>query len=259
MVSQFGIACHAVSNMQFGDFVRATGYTTDAERYGWSFVFQNFLSDDVKRAIGSRAADTPWWLPVPHAYWAQPEGPPSTILDRLDHPTVHISWNDARAYCRWSRTRLPTEAEWEFAARGGMEEAKYPWGDDLTAAGNHRCNIWQGSFPDHDSAEDGYAGTAPVHAFEPNGYGLHNMAGNVWEWCEDFFSPAYHRVTAPVNPLQREPAAHRSLRGGSFLCHESYCNRYRVAARSSNAPDSSSSNIGFRVVQADDGGARDAQ
>ena len=130
-VTTFAIACHAVSNLQFGDFVRATGYTTDAERYGWSFVFAGFLSEETKRAIGSRAAETPWWVPVPHAYWAQPEGPPSTILDRLDHPVVHVSWNDAKAYCRWSGTRLPTEAEWEMAARGGLEQAIYPWGDEL--------------------------------------------------------------------------------------------------------------------------------
>jgi formylglycine-generating enzyme len=257
-LSAFAIACHAVSNLQFGDFVRATGYTTDAERYGWSFVFGAFLTEETKRAIGSRAADTPWWVPVPHAYWAQPEGPPSTILDRLDHPVVHVSWNDAKAYCRWARTRLPTEAEWEMAARGGLEQTLYPWGDELTPAGEHCCNIWQGSFPDHNTAEDGYDGTAPVHAFRPNGFGLHNMAGNVWEWCEDYFSPQYHCITAAENPLQDEPAANRSLRGGSFLCHESYCNRYRVAARSSNTPDSSASNIGFRIVRIDSAGVRSA-
>jgi sulfatase modifying factor 1 len=255
-LSEFAIACHAVSNLQFGDFVRATGYTSDAERYGWSFVFGAFLPEAAKHAIGSRAADTPWWVPVPHAYWAQPEGPPSTILDRLDHPVVHVSWNDAKAYCRWARARLPTEAEWEMAARGGLEQALYPWGDELTPAGEHCCNIWQGSFPDHGTAEDCYAGTAPVHAFRPNGFGLHNMAGNVWEWCEDYFSPRYHRTMATENPLQDERAANRSLRGGSFLCHESYCNRYRVAARSSNTPDSSASNIGFRVVRIDDAAAR---
>jgi sulfatase modifying factor 1 len=256
MLNEFVIACHAVSNLQFGDFVRATGYTTDAERYGWSFVFETFLPEEIKHAIGSRAADTPWWVPVPHAYWAQPEGPPSTILDRLDHPVVQVSWNDANAYCRWARTRLATEAEWEMAARGGLEQMLYPWGDELTPAGEHCCNIWQDSFPDHDTAEDGYAGTAPVHAFKPNGFGLHNMAGNVWEWCEDCFSPHYHLITATENPLQDEPAANRSLRGGSFLCHESYCNRYRVAARSSNTADSSASNIGFRVVRIDDAAAR---
>ena len=257
-ITAFAIACHAVSNLQFGDFVRATGYSTDAERYGWSFVFASFLSEENKRQIGSRAAETPWWIPVPHAYWAQPEGPPSTILDRLDHPVVHVSWNDASAYCRWSGTRLPTEAEWEMAARGGLDQATFPWGDELTPDGGHRCNIWQGIFPDHNTTDDGYFGTAPVHAYKPNGYGLYNVAGNVWEWCEDYFSPAYHRVTSVENPLQSRPSPNRSLRGGSFLCHESYCNRYRVAARNSNTPDSSTSNIGFRVVRTNDEEARKA-
>lgn len=248
-LSPFAIACHTVSNLQFGDFVRTTGYTTDAERYGWSFVFAGQLAEDVRTNIQSRAAETPWWIPLPHAYWAQPEGPDSTVLDRLDHPVVHISWNDAKAYCTWSNTRLPSEAEWEMAARGGVEQATYPWGDELTPDGEHRCNIFQGNFPDRNSVADGFAATAPVHAYKPNGYGLHNVAGNVWEWCEDFFTPSYHRVTANKNPLHRETGPNRSLRGGSFLCHESYCNRYRVAARSSNTPDTSASNIGFRVVR----------
>ena len=248
-ISPFEISCHAVSNLQFGDFVWATGYTTDAERYGWSFVFDGLLSDDFKRGIRSRVAETPWWIPAPHAYWAQPEGSATTVLDRLDHPVVHVSWNDAKAYCRWSSTRLPTEGEWEMAARGGLEQAIYPWGDELTPGGKHYCNIWQGSFPDRNAEEDGYFGTAPVHAFEANGYGLHNVAGNVWEWCEDFFSPRYHHVSSIQDPLHEQIGPNRSLRGGSFLCHESYCNRYRVAARSSNTADTSASNIGFRVVR----------
>jgi formylglycine-generating enzyme required for sulfatase activity len=250
-LTTFAIACHAVSNLQFGEFVRATGYTTDAERHGWSFVFEGLLSDAARQAATSRAAGTPWWVVVPHAYWAQPEGPHSTILDRLDHPVVHVSWNDAKAYCRWSGSRLPSEAEWEMAARGGLEQAIFPWGDELTPDGEHRCNIWQGQFPDVNTADDDYVGTVPVHAFKANGYGLHNVAGNVWDWCEDFFSPRYHYVTAAENPFNREPSPNRSLRGGSFLCHDSYCNRYRVAARSCNTPDSSASNIGFRVARSE--------
>jgi formylglycine-generating enzyme required for sulfatase activity len=248
-LSPFAIACYAVSNLQFGDFVRATGYTTEAERCGWSFVFEGQLADGIRQNIRSRAAETPWWIALPHAYWAQPEGPASTVLDRLDHPVVHVSWNDAKAYCAWSNTRLPTEAEWEMAARGGLEEAIYPWGDELAPDGAHRCNIFQGHFPDSNTAADGFAATAPVLAYKPNGYGLHNVAGNVWEWCEDYFSPSYHRITASEDPLHAEPGPNRSLRGGSFLCHESYCNRYRVAARSSNTPDTSASNIGFRVAR----------
>jgi formylglycine-generating enzyme required for sulfatase activity len=171
------------------------------------------------------------------------------VLDRLDHPVVHISWNDAKAYCAWSNTRLPTEAEWEMAARGGLEQATYPWGNELTPRGEHYCNIFRGNFPDRNTAAESFVATAPVHAYKPNGYGLHNVAGNVWEWCEDYFTPSYHGVTANENPRHSEPGPNRSLRGGSFLCHESWCNRYRVAARSSNTPDSSASNIGFRVVR----------
>ena len=200
--------------------------------------------------IGSRAADTPWWMPVPHAYWAQPEGPPSTVLDRLDHPVVHVSWNDAKAYCQWSGTRLPSEAEWEIAARGGLEQAIYPWGDELTPEGEHRCNIWQGQFPDHNAAEDGFAGTAPVHAFKPNGYGLHNMAGNVWEWCEDYFSPAYHRVTSSEESAARPsqpPTARCAADRFSAMNPIATATASRRAARI--RPTVLPSNIGFRVVQ----------
>ena len=246
----FAISAYAVTNARFADFVRETGYVTDAERCNWSFVFHAFVPPETRRRVTKVPADTPWWLPVPRAYWAQPEGPGSTVLDRLDHPVVHVSWNDAKAYCAWSGTRLPTEAEWEFAARGGLEQNTFPWGNELTPGGEHRCNIWQGRFPVHNTAADGYVGTAPVHAYAPNGYGLYNVAGNVWEWCEDYFSPRYHGDTADTDPLWSEPTGRRSLRGGSYLCHESYCNRYRVAARSSNAPDSSAGNIGFRVVEA---------
>ncbi len=247
-VSPFAISAYAVTNAQFGAFVRETGYVTEAERLNWSFVFTASAPPEVRARIARAAAGTPWWLPVPRAYWAQPEGPGSTVLDRLDHPVVHVSWNDAAAFCRWSGTRLPTEAEWEYAARGGLEGALYPWGEELTPGGEHRCNIWQGAFPTINTAADGYESTAPVHAFSPNGFGLFNVVGNVWEWCEDSFAPDYHRITSELDPLCTAAGVARTLRGGSFLCHHSYCNRYRAAARSSNTPDSSAGNIGFRAV-----------
>ena len=247
-LSPFAIAAHTITNMQFGDFVRETGYVTDAERLNWSFVFHAFVPAALKRRIVNVPRETPWWYPVPRAYCAQPEGAGSTVLDRLDHPVVHVSWNDAHTYCRWSGTRLPNEAQWEFAARDGLDQKVYPWGDALMSGQKHRCNIWQGRFPTQNTAEDGFAGTAPVAAYDPNGYGLYNVAGNVWEWCADAFSLGYHRETSDVDPIGTGPSGSRSLRGGSFLCHESYCNRYRVAARSSNTPTSSASNIGFRVA-----------
>ncbi|MFC7614094.1 formylglycine-generating enzyme family protein [Actinokineospora soli] len=230
-VRPFAIAATAVTTAQFAEFVAATGYATDAERFGFSYVFGQFLPAD----LGHRSPPVPgvpWWRAVAGATWAAPEGPGSTTEGREDHPVTHVSWSDAQVFCRWAKVRLPTEAEWEYAARGGLEGRTYPWGDELTPGGAHRCNIWQGRFPDHNTEADGYAGTAPVDAFEPNGFGLYNVAGNVWEWCADWFTPGHSTV----------------MRGGSYLCHESYCNRYRVAARSSNTPDSSTGNIGFRVA-----------
>jgi len=244
----FRIAPYAVTNAQFAAFVRDTGYVTEAEAFGWSFVFQLLVSEEIGRRVSRVPAGVPWWLVVEGASWRAPEGPDSTIRDRGDHPAVHVSWNDAQAFCSWSGTRLPSEAEWEYAARGGLEGRTYPWGDLLKPDGEHRCNIWQGKFPVKNNAGDGYVGTAPVHAYLPNGYGLYNMAGNVWEWCRDWFAPDYHRQTKEVNPFYAEDTGKKSIRGGSYLCHRSYCNRYRVAARSSNTPDSSMGNAGFRVA-----------
>jgi formylglycine-generating enzyme required for sulfatase activity len=178
-VAGFQIAAHAVSNDEFAVFVAATGYLTTAEREGWSFVFGGLLPDDFPPTRAVAAA--PWWRQVPGASWHRPEGGTSNLDFRGDHPVVHVSWLDARAYCRWAGGPLPSEAEWEYAARGGLERARYPWGDELTPGGEHRMNVFQGRFPAHDTGEDGYVGTAPVDAYPPNGYGLYNMTGNVWE------------------------------------------------------------------------------
>lgn len=234
----FWIGSCAVSNAEFERFVHETGHVTEAEDCGWSFVFAGLLPDDFEPTRG--VAATPWWREVFGADWRHPDGPQSDLDGRGDHPVVHVTWFDAIAYCAWNGTRLPVEAEWERAARGGLERKLFPWGDELEPDGKHRMNVWQGHFPARNTLDDGWYGTCPVDAFEPNGLGLYNTTGNVWEWCaDDFYAPG---VAAEGRKVTK---------GGSYLCHASYCHRYRVAARSAITPDSMCGNVGFRAVRKD--------
>ena len=246
-LTPFWMDKYAVTNADFKRFVEATGYQTEAERYGWSFVFHLFLPQDHPPT--QAVATAPWWRQVHGAAWSRPEGPHSSVAGRMDHPVIHISWHDAHAYATWVDKRLPSEAEWEYAARGGLEGALYPWGDRLVPNKKHRCNIWQGTFPSKNTAKDGFEGTAPVDTFEPNGYGLYNMSGNVWEWCSDWWSATYHLDGLRQDPQGPPKGQAKVTKGGSYLCHASYCNRYRVAARTHNTPDSSTGHIGFRLVR----------
>jgi formylglycine-generating enzyme required for sulfatase activity len=246
-VSSFLISPTTVTNDAFAIFVQDTGYRTVAERLGWSFVFHLLLEN-----LDAHSETPPglhWWRRVDGACWSYPEGPGSDLSHRRDHPVVHVCWYDAIAYCRWAGQRLPTEAEWEKAARGGLNRCKFPWGNTFLRDGAHGMNTFQGRFPDEDTGEDGYVGTAPAISFAPNEFGLYNMTGNVWEWVQDRFGPlpqGTHRP--PRDPRGPAEGYARVQRGGSFLCHVSYCDRYHVHSRTWNHPDSATSNIGFRTV-----------
>ncbi|CAE7692564.1 Sumf1 [Symbiodinium pilosum] len=286
-MSGFWMDRFEVSNRKWQDFVQETGYLTDSERLGDSFVAELYLSDAVNAAIDKKVDAVPWWLPVPNASWHKPEGSDSALSgansrygDRWNHPVVHISWNDAEAYCRWRNASLPTEAQWEYAARGGLEGKLYPWGD--TKYGNeskeikprHRMNIWQGTFPKENTAKDGYLKTAPVDAYGPqNDWGLYNLVGNVWEWTSDWYSPVHfltekNKDTGLVDPkgpeieeldelvemgyLKKDSSGQyeKIKKGGSFMCHKSYCYRYRICARSHLTADGAAHHTGVRCARA---------
>jgi formylglycine-generating enzyme required for sulfatase activity len=229
-VAPFLLEVTVVTNAAFAAFAADTGYVTDAERLGWSFVFHLFLPPLIS-GHARPLPEAPWWRQVPGASWRHPGGPGSA--PHPSHPVVHVSWNDACRYAGWVGKRLPTEPEWEFAARGGLAGKHYPWGNQFRPGGKARANIWEGRFPHHNTARDGHVGTAPADAYPPNRFGLYNMVGNVWEWTADSFSPG----------------AGFALRGGSYLCHDSYCNRYRVSARTGASPDSSTGHTGFRLAR----------
>lgn len=235
-VAPFAIAATTVTVAQFAAFVAATGHVTDAERFGDSLVFQAALPDDARAC--PRIPDAPWWVVVAGADWRRPAGPLAEVdapRDVPDHPVVHVSRADAEAFCRWSGTALPSEPQWEFACRGGRSGQPYPWGEQRDPGGERRMNIWRGEFPGQASSPRGSTFTAPARSYPPNGFGLFNTTGNVWEWTAGVFDAA-----------RRD---HRGvIRGGSHLCHESYCRRYRTSARSAVTPDTSSGHIGFRVV-----------
>nr|WP_203426666.1 formylglycine-generating enzyme family protein [Sinorhizobium sp. BG8] len=251
-VDAFLIDRTAVTNAAFERFVAETGHETDAEHFGWSYVFHAALHPAAAGAIMDAGVPAvPWWLAVRGANWRAPDGPGLGLAGREDHPVVHLSWRDASAYALWAGKRLPTEAEWEKAARGGLDGERFPWGDELEPAGEHRCNIWQGEFPTRNTAEDGFLATAPVRSFQPNAYGLWNTSGNVWEWTADRWSASWHaaeRTETRNNPRGPDTGVARVIKGGSYLCHASYCNRYRNAARSFNDEDTSTGHMGFRCA-----------
>lgn len=268
-LSDFWLDAAPVTNKQFANFVNATGYITVAERPIDPADFPNVPKDKLvsgsivfkqpKHTV-SLNDPTQWWDYVTGANWRKPEGLGSNIEMRSDHPVVHVCFEDALAYCEWVGKRLPTEAEFEFAARGGSEQHLYSWGNELTPNNEWPANIWQGDFPIKNSQEDGFLTTSPVHAFPANPYGLYDISGNVWQWCNDWYSPSYYAYsdsldnTDPKGPAVSfdpyEPGVAKKVqRSGSFLCSDQYCKRYQVGSRGKGEVFSSSSNVGFRCAR----------
>jgi formylglycine-generating enzyme required for sulfatase activity len=264
-VDGFWMDRHEVTNEEFARFVKATGHVTTAEQVP-------NLPDvpPEKRVPGSIVYRKPregtperpgeyWWEYVPGACWKHPEGPGSTLAGREKHPVVHVSWVDAEAYAKWAGKRLPTEAEWEYAARGGLAQAPFAWGRTAKPDERWMANIWQGEFPAKNSGEDGYPGTAPVMSFPPNGFGLFDLSGNVWEWCNDWYLDSYYRSSPSGNPRgpskaeSRDPVEpgipKRVQRGGSYMCSDQYCTRYMNGGRGKGDPESSHAHVGFRCVR----------
>src|SRR5437763_11727983 len=255
-VNCFFIDPYPVTNRQFAAFVAATGYRTLAERPPNPADYPGALPHMLKAgSLVFRKTRGPvdlrdyrnWWEWKPGAYWRHPEGKGSSVAGRLDHPVVQIAFEDAQAYARWAGKALPTEAEWEFAARGGLDGKAFAWGDELAPDGHMLANTWQGEFPWQNLMLDGYAGTSPVGAFPPNGYGLYDMTGNVWEWTRDPFT-ASHSHKPCCAPPSDERIPRRVIKGGSHLCAPNYCLRFRPAARQGEAIDTSTSHIGFRCI-----------
>ena len=234
-----------VTNTMFAAFVADTGYVTEAERFGWSFVFIDHVAETAAPTRGVVGVE--WWRRVDGADWRNVTGPDSADPELADHPVTHVSWRDARAFATWAGGRLPSEAEWEHAARGGLGDVPFPWGhaapDDT---GFFPCNIWQGSFPNRNTGADGYISTAPAQSFQPNGYGLFNMCGNVWEWTAEPMK--LRSLSKKTKDRMRSLKGAKLLKGGSFLCHRSYCFRYRIAARTFTTPDTTTPHQGFRLV-----------
>ncbi|MBE9195842.1 formylglycine-generating enzyme family protein [Synechocystis sp. LEGE 06083] len=262
-VSHFCLDTHEITNGQFTEFVQETGYLTVAERPLSKEQFPELTDEGrspgsvVFQALspGQSITELSWWHWQPGANWQHPEGTNSTIKGKDNHPVVHIAFEDAQAYANWAGKALPTEAQWEFAARGGLKDKIFAWGNTYNPK---KANTWQGKFPIKNSKEDGYLGTAPVGSFPPNGYGLYDMTGNVWEWTEDWYQWGHDHQANQSDPIAnkeqesfdpRDPGiAKHVIKGGSFLCARNYCSRYRPSAREAQSPDTGTSHIGFRLV-----------